>query len=147
MRINFNLKEIMAKILALDLGDQWVGMALSDRSGLIARPYTTIKLPELELFLTKLFKEEEIEKVIIGYPKTMKGTESTQTKKIVADKERLEKIFPNINFILWDERLSSKRAESFGSQKTKTDKIKSHALAAAFILDSYLSYLYSQNTN
>jgi len=43
--------------------------------------------------------------------------------------------------ILWDERLSSKRAAS-GTKKimTKEEKVVSHSIAAAFILDSYLEY-------
>ncbi|CAF1594216.1 unnamed protein product [Didymodactylos carnosus] len=56
----------MSKILALDLGDQWVGVAITDASRFFARPFETVTLVELEPYL----------------------------------------------FILWDERLSSKRAET-----------------------------------
>ena len=51
--------------------------------------------------------------------------------------------FPEITWIMWDERLSSKRAQvaKVGGKKKKTseDKLKEHAIAAAFILDLYLT--------
>lgn len=136
----------MAKIMALDVGDAWVGSALSDGTQTLARPYQTVALAELTVFLEKLFTEESIEAVIVGYPKTMKGTESDQTRKIVAQKEALEKQFPLVKWILWDERLSSKRAASLGQTRSKEEKLQSHSKAAAFILDSYLSFLHIQKS-
>jgi putative Holliday junction resolvase len=131
----------MKKILSLDIGDQWVGVAISDKLGLLAKPYDTIILSELENFLKKIIEKEKINIIVIGYPKTMKGTKSEQTKKIIKEKEKLEKIFNQVTFILWDERLSSKRAQQLKQAKTKEEKLKSHSIAAAFILDSYLTYI------
>lgn len=131
----------MSKILALDLGDQWVGIALSDASRMFARPYTTVVISELDQFLLKAVKEHDVDLIIVGYPKTMKGGESNQTRKIVTHAEQLAETFPNQKFVLWDERLSSQRAETLGRTRTKEEKLKSHALAAAFILDSYITYL------
>lgn len=134
----------MSKIMALDLGDQWVGVALSDVLGIFAKPYTTVPTAELEPFIQKITKEERIKDVVIGYPRTMRGGESNQTRKVVASKEKLALLFPEVSFILWDERLSSKWAEAISSSKTKEEKLRSHARAAAFILDNYLSYLQNQ---
>lgn len=130
--------------MALDLGDQWIGIALSDASCILARPLTTVQSSELVTFLKKTITNEPIKSIVVGYPKTMKGTESEQTKKIVAQKELLEKEFSTIPFILWDERLSSQRAQTLGPQRTKEEKLRSHARAAAFILDSYITYLQIQ---
>ena len=127
------------KILALDLGDQWVGIAISDTLHIIAKPYTTVSLKELSVFLTKTLKEESIDTIVVGYPQTLRGTESQQTKKIVAQKEVLEKDFPSLTWVLWDERLSSKHAQTVGK---KGDKLHIHAKAAAVILDSYLLHLH-----
>jgi putative Holliday junction resolvase len=126
------------KIVALDLGDQWVGVALSDISRIIARPHTTVPLSKLEAFLTTLLEEHKISTIIVGYPQTLRGTESAQTKKIVEEKNNLEKRFPDVAWILWDERLSSKQAQKVGK---KGDKLHIHAKAAAVILDSYLTHL------
>lgn len=128
------------KILALDIGDQWVGSALSDSIGLLAKPYKTIQAATLEQFLVDSFKAEPIDTVVIGYPITMRATKSMQTEAIIKKKEELEKKFPQINWVLWDERLSSKRAQSLKKAITKEEKIKAHSYAAAFILESYLEY-------
>ena len=128
------------KIAALDIGDAWIGIALSDPMGILARPFKTITAHELLSAIPALISEQKLATIVIGYPKTMRGTESEQTKKIVALKERLETQFPAISWVLWDERLSSKRAASQKKATTKEEKIKSHAIAAAFILESYLLY-------
>lgn len=134
----------MSKLLALDIGDEWTGIAITDTLQMLARPCTTVKTSELAVQLANLILKEKIEEIIIGYPITMKGTESAQTQKVIVQKNKLEEFFPKIQFTFWDERLSSKRAESIskpGYYKDKQEKLKEHAKAAAFILDSYLNYL------
>lgn len=131
------------KIFALDLGDQWVGTAISDAIGLLAKPYKTVKAFQLDEFLKDLFVHEQIDTIVIGYPITMRATESKQTEIIVKTKKELEKKFPEKIWVLWDERLSSKRAQTLKKAVTKEDKIKAHSLAAAFILESYLTYRHS----
>ena len=111
------------KILALDIGDRWTGVAISDALGMFARPLTTVESHQLNTFLTTTLAQEPINTVVVGYPKTLRGTESEQTKKIVAFTEQLKRT------------------------KTKEEKQKSHALAAAFILQSYLDYLDMQKPN
>lgn len=128
------------KILALDIGDAWTGTALSDALGMFAKPYQTAETSKLVSFLSDLFKKETIQTIIIGHPRTMKGTSSEQTKKVETAKVALEKEFPDKKFILWDERLSSKRADALKRATNKEEKIKSHSIAAAFILESYLQF-------
>ena len=133
----------MKKALALDLGDKWVGIAISDTLKMFARPYKTVTAPELEQALATILQEEPIDTVVVGYPKTMKGRESEQTTKVVQQKEDLQNKFPNVSWVLWDERLSSQRADAVSSAKKKKkspeEKLRSHSVAAAFILDSYLT--------
>lgn len=135
----------MSKLLALDIGDQWTGIGISDGSRLLAKPYKTVATGELENNLEQIINQENIETIIVGHPKTMRGTESEQTKKVIAHFEKLKKYFTGTEFILWDERLSSKRASSISGGKTKEDKLKSHAIAASFVLDTYLTYLLQKN--
>ena len=137
----------MSKIIALDLGDVWTGVAISDPLQTLARPLTTVQTKDLYIFLQTLCQEQNIKNIVIGYPKTMRGTESEQTKKVLVYHEQLKADFPSLSFILWDERLSSKRAEQLSSAKNKEQKIKIHARAAAFILDSYLQFLIEQKNN
>ena len=134
----------MKKALALDLGDAWTGIAISDALGIVARPHSTVATKEISGALKNIVAQENIGTIVVGYPKTMKGLESAQTKKVVEQKEALEKEFPQVSWLLWDERLSSKRADAVRieqgkKEKTKEEKLLGHARAAAFILDSYLS--------
>jgi putative holliday junction resolvase len=133
------------KILALDLGDRWIGSAISDQLRMFARPYKTVVATQLLEFITQTLASEPVDTVVVGYPKTMRGTESEQTKKVVSQVEHLKEIFPSISWHLWDERLSSKMAVSLKKEKTKEDKLKGHSLAAAFILESFLMYLQNKN--
>lgn len=129
------------KALSLDLGDAWTGIALSDALKIIATPYKTVKTKDLIPFLENLLKEEAIDTMVIGYPRTMRGTESLQTKKVLGQKELIEKKFPDQKYILWDERLSSKHAKSIKRAKIKNDANHEHAIAAALILETYLQSL------
>ncbi len=130
------------KILALDLGDVWTGTALSDYLKILAKPYKTIKTVDLFTTLPKLIEQEPIDTILIGYPRTMKGTESLQTKKVLEQKEKITELFPNLKIVLWDERLSSKTARMIQGKKSRTDTTQNeHSIAAAVILQTYLQFL------
>ena len=136
----------MARILALDIGDVWVGSALSDATGLIASPLDTINFKDLFKFLEEIVKKYDIKSVVVGYPKSVGGNISQQTQKTLDVYKKLQAEFLDLQFILWDERFSSKRAKSLlqGKQLHRRKNVKNkqheHSLAAAFILDSYLVY-------
>ncbi len=78
------------KTIALDIGDVWTGSALSDALGITARPYKTVTTKELFQFLDQTIAQEKIGTILVGYPKTLKGTESEQTKKTVAVFETIQ---------------------------------------------------------
>ncbi len=126
------------KILALDVGDVWTGTAISDPLGIIAKPYRTIATKDLIDGLKNIIEQERVGTIVIGWPKTMRGTSSEQTKKTEEVGAKLKLAYPAVQWILWDERLSSKRADSLKKFKSKEEKIASHSIAAAFILSSYL---------
>jgi putative Holliday junction resolvase len=128
------------KFFALDVGDVWTGTAISDAAGFFARPYQTVKTAELIPFLTELFTKEPITTVLVGHPKTLRGTSSDQTKKVETFFKELQNHFISITWLLWDERLSSKHAQTLKQAKTKEAKINSHSIAAAFILSTYLEF-------
>jgi putative holliday junction resolvase len=128
------------KILALDIGDRWIGVAISDPLGILPRPYDTLRADQLIPALEKIIEKERVSSIVVGLPTTLRGTESEQTKKVLATSEQLKQHFPAISWSLWDERLSSKQASQIRSTKTKEDKLKSHAIAAAIFLSSYLEY-------
>lgn len=129
------------RILSLDLGDVWTGTALSDPLKIIARPYQSLKSIDLIPFLHNLFQKEAIDTIVVGYPRTMKGTESLQTKKVLEQKDLLSELFPDKKIILWDERLSSKGARAIQGKKARTEGSNEHSIAAALILQTYLQFL------
>jgi RNAse H-fold protein YqgF len=126
------------KTAALDTGDRWVGVAIADALGIVARPYTTTENYKLIPFLTEFIQEERISTIVVGLPITMRGTESDQTRKVKEQIESLKTAFPEVIWEMWDERLTSKQADRMKPSKSKDDKITSHARAAALILQSYL---------
>ena len=76
------------KTLALDLGDRWVGSAISDALGITCRPYKTADAKDLYSFIEEVIQEEDIEQIIVGCPQTFSDTQSDQTKKIILQKEK-----------------------------------------------------------
>jgi threonyl-tRNA synthetase len=92
-----------------------------------------------ELFKDNPFKMELLEQI----PGETAGLSVQGDFKIKTQKEDLEKKFPTLQFVLWDERLTSQRASEIRSAKSREEKIRSHSLAAAFILDSYITYLFA----
>ncbi len=129
------------KILALDMGDRWIGTAISDPLGMFARPYETVDIRTLETFLRKAIQTEGLKTIVAGIPKTLRDTESEQTKKVKAAVEQLQITFPTIAWVLWDERWTSQQASRIKKAKNKEDKLYAHSIAAALILGSYLDYL------
>lgn len=129
------------KILALDVGDRWTGIAISDSLGMFARPYKTVSTTVLQEELTTIIAAEGIATIVVGLPKTLRGTESEQTLKLISYVEMLKNNFAQINWVFWDERMTSKQAASIKKIKNKEDKLQSHSIAAALILGSYLDYL------
>lgn len=129
------------KVMALDLGDAWVGTALTDALRFFSKPYKTVAAADLETFLQDVFRQEKVSIVVVGYPKTMQGNESDQTRLVVTTKEKLEHMFSEQTWVLWDERLSSKQARMLKNPKNKEEKLQQHSIAAAIILESYLPYL------
>jgi putative Holliday junction resolvase len=128
----------------LDIGDVWTGVAISDPAGITARPLTTLHSTNLLEQIKELVTAQKVTKIIIGYPQTVRGTESAQTKKVVQVAHEIETLLVPIPCILLDERFTSQQAASLSKKKIKTkeDKHKEHAVAAALILKSYLDHLY-----
>ena len=139
MRTNHGKNHL--KVLALDLGDVHVGVAISDDTKTIGAPLTTIAAHKLQTELAQLISLYMVDTIVVGLPITLRGTESQQTIKIRQTFEQLQQKFPQCTFVLWDERLTSKQASIISQQIGKVPKTKQHAIAASIMLGSYLDYL------
>ena len=131
------------RILGLDLGDRTIGVAVSDPLGFTAQGITTIRRKSLQYDieeLKKICKEYNIEKVLLGYPKNMNGTEGPRCE-IVREFAEVIKEQLDLPIQFWDERLSTVAAHramleadlSREKRKKIVDKI-----AAVYILQGYL---------
>ena len=133
----------MDRILAIDYGDVRVGLALSDLTHTIAKPFKTINYDNMNHLLEQLshiIKDNKVQKIVVGIPYNMKGDDTQQTLKVrefvVFLEEKLEF---KIDFI--DERLTSLEAEKTMHKmniKTGFNKDKIDKIAASIILQEYL---------
>lgn len=131
------------RILGLDYGEKRIGVAVCDELGLTAQGLPTIsrktKKHDLEIF-ANIINEYNVEKIVIGYPLRLDGSEGIQCEKVNRFAALLDKIF-SLSVIKWPETLSTKEAEeilinsgvSWRKRKKEVDK-----LAACIILQSYL---------
>lgn len=132
------------KYLGLDLGSRTLGVAISDITGTISTSYTVIRHQEeydrLLSEVEKIVQEENISKIVLGFPKNMNNTIGPKGQLSLEFKEKLEKKL-NIEVFLQDERLTTRQAESVLIQNnTRRDKRKKviDKLAATIILQSFL---------
>ncbi|HEY0757014.1 MAG TPA: Holliday junction resolvase RuvX [Ktedonobacteraceae bacterium] len=104
----------MTRLMALDVGEARIGVALSDASGFLASPYMTLRVArdEAETLarLKQLIVETEAEELIIGLPISLDGAIHAQAEQIIAFTERL-KAHISLPVRFWDERLSTVEAE------------------------------------
>ena len=135
------------KIVGLDLGDRWVGIALSDGLQMTCRPYKTATISTIVAELQTLLTTERIERIVFGLPRTMRGTESEQTLKVRSQAEQLiatltTNLKRDVPYTFGDERLTSQWAQNVriekNAKKQKSGPSLEHAVAAAFVLQNYL---------
>jgi putative Holliday junction resolvase len=116
--------------IAIDYGEKWIGIAMSDSSGLIASPVGTIAATDLEEELLKISEQNSISTIYVGLPIHLSGDEGLSASKAraLAGRVNLLNIAP---VRLVDERLSTSSATS---DKSLIAKFGIDALAAVEIL-------------
>ena len=133
----------MSVVLCIDFGLKRCGLAISDPNRIIASPLQTIPSATLENWLEQEIPKRQIAEIVLGYPTRLDGTDSHVTENIRLLKQILETKFPSLRIHLFDERFSSKMASSaiaqMGQKKKKQDKGLVDQVAAALILQEFLS--------
>ena len=133
----------MARILGIDYGERRIGLAVSDPTHVIAQPLTTIIRRDSEAWwdqLAIIIVEQEVEAIVVGYPRTMKGLASRQTEAVERFITRLQEREP-LPIYRYDERLTSvaaRRALQQQGIKTGHRKEAVDRTAAALMLQDYL---------
>jgi putative pre-16S rRNA nuclease len=124
------------KILALDYGSARTGVAVSDPTGTLARPLGIVEraatkdgLAELD----RLAREEEVERIVVGLPLTLRGERGEQAAETERFVEALRSAV-GVPVELYDERFTTDLAQQTAGAAPED------ALAAAHLLTTYLEW-------
>ena len=158
----------MARIIGIDFGMKRTGLAWTDPLQIIATGLETVATDILVPHLQTLLKKEQVEKIVLGHPTRLDGSDTDTTQPVLALKKKLEATFPTIPVVLWDEQFSSKKAmraqlrqrgsglhprlhlrrqvrarrsvvSPFVSKKNRRDKALIDKVSATLILQDYLA--------
>ena len=138
------------RILGLDYGSKRIGVALCDELGLTGQGLTTIVWRNRNQVLddlADLVRNHGVEKIVIGYPLRLDGTEGIQCEKVNRFARLLEARL-SLPVIKWDETLSSRTAEDILIQsrmRREKRKMIVDKMAAGIILQGYLNSLHSSS--
>jgi putative Holliday junction resolvase len=124
------------KVLALDYGSARTGVAVSDPTGTVARPLGVVERAASEAGiarLVELVREEEVERIVVGLPITLRGEHGAQAEETERFVELLRAAV-DLPVESFDERFTTKLAEA-GETRAEQD-----AVAAAHLLSSYLTW-------
>ncbi|MCM1524389.1 MAG: Holliday junction resolvase RuvX [Ruminococcus sp.] len=133
------------RIMSVDFGDSRTGIAVCDRSELLASPLTVIFERSFEKCAEKtaqLAKDEGAELIVVGFPKNMNNTVGTRAELCVRFGEEVKKKC-GIDVVMWDERCTTVSAHNYLNEVNVRGKKRRNvvdAVAAVIILENYLDY-------
>ena len=130
-------------IMALDVGDNRIGIAVADKEVKIAIPLGVLEKKNCDVVeeIRRIINEQEVEKLVVGLPKKLDGEIGEQAEKVQLFINELQERI-KIEVIFWDERLTTVEASKKLKELYRRKKIKKiiDASAAMLILQSYLDY-------
>ncbi len=133
----------MGRILALDIGEKRIGVAVSDETGILARPLTTItrgaRRDDFER-IAQLVAQQQAERVVAGYPLSLSGDEGPQARRVRRYARALASLLL-VPLELWDERYTTVEATQRlhdSNRRRRADRGQLDAAAAAILLQDYL---------
>ena len=138
----------MTRVLAIDWGGRRIGLAISDPSGTLARPLTTLAVKNAAEGIERVADEigrlerdeDGLSSIVVGLPVRLDGSPSEQTPRVAAFIDAL-KARTRVPIVTADERLTSREAEgrlSMHERDWRKRKATLDAAAAAIILQEYL---------
>lgn len=129
--------------LALDVGEVRVGVAVSDLTATLARPLSVLPRKALDGSaerLAQLVEELEVDELVVGFPRTLRGDEGTMARMVAAVAEHLREVL-RMPVHLFDERMTSvaaRRAMAGCGRTRYGDRGAVDQVAAAIILQNFL---------
>ena len=145
------------RILALDVGDRRIGLAITDPLGLTAQPLFTLHRTTLRADLkaiARFIRQHGVTTLVVGHPLHADGTPGSQAAKAVAFAKALEAEHPTLAHHLLDERLTTREAQELldstgrsagpASRSSRKEMRMSRTeiidqVAATLLLESFLS--------
>jgi putative Holliday junction resolvase len=124
------------RVLALDYGTARIGCAVSDPSGTLVRPIAVIEPPDIRE-VARIADELGAERVVVGLPLNMNGTEGGQAEVTLEFCDRLKGSL-QIPVETYDERLTTRMAQA---SRNAGAEAAEDSLAAAHLLEAYLAAL------
>jgi putative holliday junction resolvase len=133
----------MGRILSIDYGNKRVGLAVTDPLKIIASRLTTISTSEMFNFLSDYFAREEVELVLVGYPRQLNNEPSEAIRYINPFLKKFRQLYRNMPLQLVDERFTSRMAfqtmiDAGVKKKDRQNKATVDGVSATIILQSYL---------
>ena len=133
----------MGVFLGLDMGEKRIGVAISDENAIVATPFETLEfrgLNQLVKDLAAIVETHRVGKIVVGFPRNMGGGIGPAAQKVADQVEKLKVQLP-VEWILWDERLTTQEVERIlleaDLSRAKRKNVRDR-LAAQRILQSYL---------
>jgi len=136
----------MSKYIGIDYGQKKIGLSVTDDDKVFAFPLETVKKIDFFDFIIDFTKKNNVEKFIVGKPIRMSGENSQIESEIIKFIKNLERKFPEIPIIRFDERFTSKIATksilSAGvKKKIRLNKEIVDKISATIILRDFLEYI------
>lgn len=131
------------RYLGLDLGARSLGLALSDKLGVVATFYANLRYEDEDKLIEQLKEiilKENVECLVLGLPKNMNNSYGFRAQETLEFKEKLEAV-TNIPVELEDERLTTSLANQVlikADMSRKKRKAVKDGVSAVIILQSYL---------
>lgn len=132
------------RVLGIDLGSRRIGVAASDRSGLIATPLTVVQRGSSQKIdheeLARIVREEEAEAIVVGLPLNMDGSEGPAAESARREVDRMATVV-GVPVYLHDERRTTVEADRMlmeNKMKAQARRRVVDKVAAAVILQSWL---------
>ncbi len=125
----------MSRVLAVDPGDVWIGLAVSDPTGTIARPLQVLRhrsRAEDAAAIARIAEEQGASRIVVGVPYNVEGLPGPQARKVLRLIEAL-RAETDLPVEPWDESGSTQAVTHPGEKGQNR-----HARAAAAILQDYL---------
>jgi len=136
----------MGRVLSIDYGKKRVGIAVTDPLKIIATRLTTVSADEIWEFLSGYFAKEDVELVLIGYPRQLNNEPSEAIRYINPFVKKFRLVYKDLPVQLVDERFTSKMAfqtmiDAGLKKKDRQNKETVDGVSATIILQSYLEGL------